>query len=380
VAVKWTGEGALGEARAGVLTTPHGDVQTPVFMPVGTAGTVKGIDPLELKALGYGLMLSNTYHLMLRPGHERVEALGGLHAMMAWDGAVLTDSGGFQAFSLGNLSRMNDEGVEFRSHHDGSKHLLTPERAVEIQEALGADIIMAFDHCAALPAESSAVEDAVRRTTAWLGRCVAARTRTEDQALFGIVQGGVDLDLRRRSVEEVCAFDLPGFAIGGLSVGESVEAMWDTARGTAPLMPADKPRYLMGVGRPDDLIEAVRAGVDMFDCVLPTRCARTGLLFTSRGDLVVRNARWADDGDPPDPDCDCPCCSRFSLTYLRHLFVAKEMLGMRLLTLHNLAFYRRLMTKLRAAILDGTLDSFVAEFRAKREELGIRIKRPQSPG
>jgi queuine tRNA-ribosyltransferase len=350
-----------------------------MFMPVGTAGTVKSIDPDELKALGYGLCLSNTYHLMLRPGHERVRALGGLHRMMAWGGALLTDSGGFQAFSLSDLSKMSEQGVEFRSHHDGSKHLLTPESAVAIQEALGADIIMAFDHCAALPAERADVEDAVRRTTAWLQRCVDARTRTEDQALFGIVQGGIDPELRRRSVEEVCAFDLPGFAIGGLSVGESVQDMWDTARLTAPLMPADKPRYLMGVGKPDDLIEGVKAGVDMFDCVLPTRAARTGLLFTSRGDLVLKNARWKDDPGPPDPRCDCPCCSRFSLAYLRHLLVSKEILGVRLLTLHNLALYKRLMEGLRAAILDGSLDNFVASFRAGREELGSRIRRPQNP-
>ncbi len=379
MAVTWAKQAGHGEARAGTLTTLRGEVATPVFMPVGTAGTVKGIDPLELQAMGYGLALSNTYHLMLRPGHEQVRALGGLHKMMAWDRALLTDSGGFQAFSLTDLSRMDDNGVQFRSHIDGSKHLLTPERAVEIQEALGADIIMAFDHCAALPAETAAVEDAVRRTTAWLGRCANARTTADRQALFGIVQGGVDPALRRRSVEEVCAFDLPGFAIGGLSVGESVQDMWDTTRLTAPLMPAEKPRYLMGVGKPDDLIEAVRAGVDMFDCVLPTRAARTGLLFTSRGDLVLKNARWKEDPGPPDPDCDCPCCSRFSLAYLRHLLVAKEILGVRLLTLHNLQFYKRLMEGLRQGIVAGTLDGFVADFRAGRQELGTRIRRPQTP-
>ena len=379
MAVKWSPEATAGDARAGTLTTPHGDLPTPAFMPVGTAGTVKGVDPEELSAAGYRMALSNTYHLMLRPGHERVRNLGGLHRMMAWDGALLTDSGGFQAFSLDSLVKLNDEGVLFRSHLDGSRHLLTPERAIEVQEALGADVIMALDHCAPLPSDRSAVEDAVQRTTAWLGRCVSARRRTQDQALFGIVQGGVDEGLRRRSAEEICAFDLPGYAIGGLSVGEAVEDMWATAAFTAPLLPEDRPRYLMGVGRPDDLIEAVGSGVDMFDCVLPTRCARTGLLFTSRGDLVVKHARWKDDPGPPDPACDCPLCSRFSLAYLRHLFVAKEILGLRLMTLHNLHFYRRLMAGLRDAIAADEFEAFSKRFRSARLELGTRIRSRPTP-
>ena len=370
-------DAASNEARCGVLTTPHGEVPTPAFMPVGTAGTVKGIDPAELEALGYRMALANTYHLMLRPGHERVERLGGLHRFMAWSRGLLTDSGGFQVFSLGDKVQISDDGAVFRSHLDGSEHVLTPERCMEIQQALGADIAMALDHCAALPAEAEAVEAAVARTSAWLARCIAAHHR-EDQALFGIVQGGIDQALRRRSVEEVCAFELPGFAIGGLSVGESTQAMWDTAAFTAPLLPADRPRYLMGVGRPDDLIAAVSAGVDMFDCVLPTRCARNGLLFTSRGDIVVRNARWKDDPEPPDPDCQCPTCSRFSMAYLRHLQISGELLGLRLNTLHNLAFYARLMEGLRGAIRDESLETFTADFRARREELGSRIRAQSS--
>ena len=372
MAVTLTVEAQSGEARAGVLRTLRGDVPTPAFMPVGTAGTVKGVDPEELKTLGYGLALSNTYHLMLRPGHERVRALGGLHKMMAWSGALLTDSGGFQVFSLAKRVKLTDEGATFASHIDGSRHVLTPERSVEIQEALGADILMAFDHCAALPAPEAELAAAVARTTAWLDRCIAAKTR-EDQALFGIVQGGTDPALRRRSAEEICARDLPGYAIGGLSVGEATEAMWDTAAATAPLLPADRARYLMGVGTPDDLVACVTAGVDLFDCVLPTRCARNGLLFTSRGELVVSNARWADDPDPPDPACDCPTCSRFSMAYLRHLHVSKELLGARLCTLHNLAFYRNLMAGLRTAIVEDRLAPFAAAFRAGREELGTRI-------
>lgn len=369
-----------GAARSGVLRTARGDVPTPAFMPVGTAGTVKGVDPAELKALGYGLALANTYHLMLRPGEDRVRALGGLHRMMAWDGALLTDSGGFQAFSLGANVRLTDEGVLFRSHIDGARHLLTPERAMAVQRSLGADIAMALDHCAALPAGRAALEDAVRRTTAWLVRCAAAWRADggpAGQALFGIVQGGTDPELRRRSAEEVGALDLPGTAIGGLSVGEDTDAMWATVALTAPLLPADRPRYLMGVGRPDDVLAAVEAGVDLFDCVLPTRCARTGLLFTSRGDLVIRNARWADDPGPPDPDCGCPCCARFTLAYLRHLFVARELLGLRLATLHNLAFYARMMRDLRAAIGGGqdAVRAYVRAFRAAREELGARIRR-----
>jgi len=371
--VTFSVEGTCGSGRAGVLTTPHGEVQTPALMPVGTAGTVKGMDPDEVFGLGYRMLLANTYHLLLRPGPERVAALGGLHRMMAWRGALLTDSGGFQVFSLGQRVRLTDDGATFRSHIDGSKHVLTPERAMEVQEALGADVAMALDHCPALPATREEIEAAVARTSAWLTRCVRAHSRP-DQALFGIVQGGTEADLRRRSVEEVCAHDLPGYAIGGLSVGELRGPMWETAAETAARLPGDRPRYLMGVGTPDDLLECARNGVDMFDCVLPTRCARNALLFTSRGDVVVTHARWADEPAPPDPDCDCPTCSRFSLAYLRHLHRSREVLGVRLNTLHNLAYYRRLMRGLRQALLEGRADAYARDVRARREELGTKIR------
>ncbi len=372
-------EARAGAARAGVLTTPHGALETPAFMPVGTAGTVKAMDPDELSALGYRMLLGNTYHLMLRPGAERVAALGGLHRMMAWPGALLTDSGGYQVFSLGRRVRLSEDGATFRSHLDGSEHVLTPERAMAIQEALGADVAMALDHCPALPAPRAEVEAAVARTSDWLARCVAAHRR-DDQALFGIVQGGTDPALRRRSVEEVCAFDLPGYAVGGLSVGEEAQAMWETAAATAALLPADRPRYLMGVGTPDDLLQCVQAGIDLFDCVLPTRCARNGLLFTSRGDLVVTHARWKDEPGPPDPRCDCPTCRRFSLAYLRHLHQAREVLGLRLNTIHNLAWYRRLVGGLREAIGAGDPEAYVRDVRARREELGARIRSRWSSG
>ena len=373
MAVTWTSEATDGPGRAGVLSTPHGEVETPVFMPVGTAGTVKGIDPAELTALGFRMHLANTYHLMLRPGAARVAALGGLHRMMAWDGALLTDSGGFQVFSLGRSVKLTDEGASFQSHLDGSTHLLTPERAMELQAALGADVVMALDHCPALPSPLADVEAAVARTGAWLARCVAA-PRRDDQALFGIVQGGTDADLRARAVEDVCAHDLPGYAIGGLSVGEAREAMWETAAATAARLPADRPRYLMGVGTPDDLLECARHCVDMFDCVLPTRCARNGLLFTSRGDLIVTHARWADEPGPPDAACGCPTCRRFSLAYLRHLHMSREVLGLRLNTIHNLAFYRGLTAGLRVALKEGRADRYARELRASREELGARIR------
>lgn len=285
------------QARAGVFTTPHGEVNTPMFMPVGTAATVKGIKPSELVNMGAGVVLANTYHLFLRPGHALIRGLGGLHRFMGWDGPLLTDSGGFQVFSQSDLCKVSEEGVEFKSYLDGSQHWMGPEESIAVQEALGADVIMAFDQCAALPATTRVLEEALQRTTRWLRRCIDARTETP-QALFGILQGGTDVHLRRRHLEEIVPFDLPGYAIGGLSVGEPPEEMHRVVAEVAPEMPADRPRYLMGVGRPEDLVESVHAGVDMFDCVMPTRNARNAYLFTHQGGLRIRNARFKDDPDP----------------------------------------------------------------------------------
>lgn len=346
-------------ARLGRLTTGHGEVETPVFMPVGTGGTVKAITFPDLWATGARLILGNTYHLYLRPGHRLIEALGGLHRFQAWDGAVLTDSAGFQVFSLAALNRVSDEGVAFRSHLDGSAHFFTPELSMEVQLALGADIVMAFDHCLPHGAAPAAVEAAVDRTTRWAERCRAALGggRVEragwERALFGIVQGGTLPAARRRAAAELVALDLPGYAIGGLSVGEPVAALRETTELTAALLPPEKPRYLMGVGFPDDLVESVRRGVDMFDCVLPTRMARNGTALTARGRLVVKNSAYARDEAPLDPACACPVCARHSRAYLRHLFQAGEILGPVLATLHNLHFYQALMASLRQALRAG---------------------------
>jgi len=346
-------------ARRGRLHTPHGAVETPVFMPVGTAGSVKAVGPDELRELGAQIILGNTYHLMLRPGEGLVRELGGLHRFIAWDRAMLTDSGGFQVFSLSEKRNITEEGATFQSHLDGSKHLLTPERSVEIQEALGADVIMAFDECPPSLAERSYLEASLARTTRWLQRCARAWSRGAS-SLFGIVQGGLHEDLRRRHAEEVCAVDLPGYALGGYSVGESPEAMHQSVAFSAPLLPRDKPRYLMGVGTPKDLVTCVAAGVDMFDCVLPTRCARNGLLFTSQGKVTIKNAVHARDPGPLDPACACYTCRTFSRAYLRHLFVAKEILAMRLNTIHNLAFFLGLMRRAREAIERDEYRPFVA--------------------
>lgn len=351
------------QARAGRLTTPHGVIATPAFMPVGSLGPVKGIEPDELQAMGYGLLLNNAYHLFLRPGHEIIAEMGGLHAFNAWPGAILTDSGGFQVFSLAKLCHVSDEGVTFRSHLDGTLHQITPERAIEIQEALGADIIMAFDECVALPASTEHVREAVRRTSQWARRCVAAKRRT-DQALFGIVQGGLDADLRKQSAEDLVAMGFDGYAIGGLSVGED-PAVRNVTLGTTLLhLPSNKPRYLMGVGLPDDLVEGVARGVDLFDCVVPSRHGRTGWLFTSFGRVLIKNAKYARDERPVDSACTCPVCKRYSRAYLHHLFLVKEMLGVRLNTMHNLYFYGGLMEQIRQAIAAGTF----AEFRAQYDE------------
>lgn len=348
-------------ARRGLLSTPHGDVETPAFLPVGTHGSVKGVLPDQLREMGYSCILANTYHLYLRPGHERIRRLGGLHRFAGWAGAILTDSGGFQVFSLRALRRVTDEGVLFRSHLDGSSHLLTPELAVRIQEALGSDIRMVLDEPASDPADRRRAENAVRRTTAWAARCRAA-AGSGAGSLFGIVQGGIFADLRRRSVEEVCAVGFPGYAIGGVSVGERKELQRRAVDVTAPLLPAENPRYLMGMGTPDDVLFAVARGVDLFDCVLPTRNARNGMMFTSAGPLSIKQARYADDPGPPDERCACPTCRRFCRAFLRHLFVRGDIQAAMLMTLHNLHFYARLMAGIRESILRGNFAEFMKEF------------------
>jgi queuine tRNA-ribosyltransferase len=361
-----------GAARRGRLETPRGMIETPVFMPVGTAGSVKTLAPRDLVELGAGMILGNTYHLYLRPGHERVRRLGGLHRFMAWGGSVLTDSGGFQVYSLqgagtpgggDSLVRIAEDGVTFRSHLDGSRHFLSPETSIRIQLDLGADVIMAFDECPPSKAERGYHEQSLARTQRWLLRCREAWLSAdppygERPALFGIAQGGLFPDLRRRAIEEAAALDLPGYALGGYAVGEEPEEMWDGVARHAPELPREKPRYLMGVGTPEDLLAGIAAGVDMFDCVLPTRTARNGLLFTSRGRLNVKNARFADDGGPLDPECACYTCRTFSRAYLRHLFRAGEMLGLRLNTVHNLHHYLRLMEGAREAIEEGRFEPF----------------------
>ena len=352
-------------ARLGVLHTPHGDIETPIFMPVGTQATVKSMTPEELKEIGSQIILSNTYHLYLRPGHELVKKAGGLHEFMHWDKPILTDSGGFQVFSLGPLRKISEEGVEFRSHLDGSKHFLTPEKAMEIQNALGSDIMMAFDECAPYPASREYVKNSLERTTRWLERCKEAHKNPEKQALFGIIQGGMYKDLREQSAKEITAIDLPGYAIGGLSVGEPKPMMYDILEHTTPFMPVDKPRYLMGVGSPDDLIEGVIRGVDMFDCVLPTRIARNGTAMTSQGKVVVRNATYAEDFTPLDPECDCYTCRNYTKAYIRHMIKTNEMLGARLITTHNLHFLLKLMENIRQAIREDRLLDFREEFFTK---------------
>ena len=395
-----------GAARRGRVDTPHGPLETPVFMPVGTAATVKTLEPRDLHEAGARIILGNTYHLFLRPGHERIRRLGGLHRFMAWDGALLTDSGGFQVFSLGSLRgpggadeaaedgareslvKIGEEGVWFQSHLDGQRHFLSPEKAIEIQEALGADVVMAFDECPPALAERSYHEASLARTQRWLLRCRDAWREAEGKkgelreravnetghgsplvndvgplhpcSLFGIAQGGMFADLRQRAIEEAAALELPGYALGGYAVGEAPEEMWSGVARDAPLLPEDKPRYLMGVGMPEDLLHGIAAGVDMFDCVLPTRCARNGLLFTSEGRLTIRNARWADDDRPPDPSCTCPTCRTFSRAYLRHLFKSGELLGLRLNTLHNVHFFLSLMSQARRAIEEGVFSRFMA--------------------
>ena len=354
-------------ARAGTITTERGAFPTPAFLPVGTAAAVKGVWPGQLEEMGYGCLLSNTYHLYLRPGHERIRKLGGLHRFMGWDASLLTDSGGYQVFSLSSLRKVTDQEVSFRSYIDGSLHALSPELAVSVQEALGSDIRMVLDECVAYPAGRREVEESVRRTTDWARRSLAA-SRREEGALFGIVQGGMFPELRRRSAEEVCALDFPGYAIGGVSVGEGKELQREMVALTAPLLPAAGPRYLMGVGTPEDILFAVSCGVDLFDCVLPTRNARNGMLFTSGGPLVVKQARYADDPLPPDERCGCPTCRSFSRAYLRHLYLQGEILSSMLLTVHNLHFYARWMERIRRGILVGNFRETMKESLVSRDD------------
>ena len=350
-------------ARAGRLHTPHGTFDTPMFMPVGTQGTVKTLSPEELKTMGAGFILGNTYHLFLRPGHETVRKAGGLHRFMNWDGGILTDSGGFQVFSLGELRKITEEGVAFRSHLDGSRQFLSPEKSMEVQMALGSDIAMAFDECTPYPADYEYACSSMRLTTRWARRCLAAHTR-EDQSLFGIVQGGMYKDLRQESAESLVEMDFPGYAIGGLSVGEPKPLMYELLAHTTPFLPLDKARYLMGVGTPDCLVEGVALGVDMFDCVFPTRVARNGTAITSQGRVVIRNAAYTEDFTPLDPDCDCYTCRNYSRAYLRHLIRCDEIFGLRLMSLHNLHYLIRLMREIRTAILEDRYAKFQQNFRA----------------
>ena len=384
-------------ARAGLLHTPHGVVETPVFMPVGTAGSVKGMTQAQLEELGVQILLSNTYHLYLRPGHEIIRDLGGLHRFMSWPHPILTDSGGFQVMSLKGLGRVTEDGVRFKSHVDGSSHFLSPERAVEVQCALGADIIMTLDECVEYPASREALHRAVKLTERWAGRAKEKLSALSSQlsaseaqvtgqspitnqqsqipspqplapspSLFGIVQGGVDKDLRRESVEGLLELDFEGYALGGFSVGEPKEQMYEVVEYAGRLLPQERPRYLMGVGTPEDLVECVARGIDMFDCVMPTRNARNGCVFTSQGKVIIKNAKYARDDSPLDPACECPVCRRYSRSYIRHLFVAGEMLGAMLSTQHNLHFYIDRMRKIRQSLVFGAFAEFHSRARAGR--------------
>lgn len=352
-------------ARLGKLHTPHGVIDTPVFMPVGTQATVKGMSPHEMKELGASIILSNTYHLYMRPGEEIVALAGGLHSFMNWDRPILTDSGGFQVFSLSQFRDIKEEGVTFKSHIDGAKHFISPEKAIEIQNALGADIIMAFDECTPYPCEYNYAKKSLERTTRWAKRCLNIHKNTQNQALFGIVQGSTYSDLRIQSAKQLLELDFPGYAIGGLSVGEPAHEMYTMLECTVPLLPTQKPRYLMGVGSPDYLIEGVIRGIDMFDCVLPTRIGRNGTVMTKKGKLIVRDAKYSKDFTPIDETCECYVCKNFSKAYIRHLLKAGEVLGIRLTTWHNLYFLLDLMKNVRIAIMEDRLFSFRDEFFSK---------------
>lgn len=349
------------QARVAEIHTRHGAFETPVFMPVGTQGSVKSLSPEELTEIGIRVILANTYHLYLRPGHEIIKKLGGLHCFMNWNDAILTDSGGYQVFSLSQLNTVSDEGVVFRSHLDGSRHFMGPREVMAIQEALGGDIIMAFDECVPYPAEYDYVKESVKRTTHWAKACLESKTNG-NQALFGIVQGGVYQDLRELSVLDLVDLEFEGYALGGLSVGEDKETRNSVIKETVRYLPEEKPVYLMGVGMPEDIVDAVILGVDMFDCVLPTRNARNGTLFTGTGKINIRNARYADDDKPVDEECGCYTCSRFSRAYLRHLYMARELLSYRLNSIHNIYYYGRLMERIRYAIKEDRLEEFRDSF------------------
>ena len=365
-----TKEDKNSSARLGKITTPHGDVNTPAFMPVGTQGTVKSLTPEDLEVLHAEIILCNTYHLYLRPGHELIARLGGLHSFVHWHHPLVTDSGGFQIYSISTLRKIREEGAHFQSHLDGSSHVFTPERAIEVQEALGADIIMCLDECTPYPSSYDYTKESLLLTTRWAERSKKAQTR-KDQALFGITQGGMYPELREQSAREIVSFDFPGYAIGGLGVGETKETMHEMLENILPCLPSEKPRYLMGVGTPQDLLECTKKGIDMFDCVIPTRHARNGMLFTNFGSLVIKNAEYADDPKPVDPQCGCYTCKHYSRAYLRHLFMSKEILASRLNTIHNLYYYLNLMKEIRDAIRENCLEEFGNEFYEKQKNVSV---------
>lgn len=366
---KLTGKSTECRARRGVLETPHGSIQTPVFMPVGTLGTVKALSVEDIKACGAQIILGNTYHLYLRPGCDVIDLFGGLHRFMNWDRPILTDSGGFQFFSLAQLTKTTEEGVSFQSHIDGSRHVFTPEKAVTVQQSLNSDILMCLDECLAYPSTFEGAEKSLALTTRWAARCKTEWLEKTGgkNALFGIVQGGMFKDLRTRSAEELGALDFPGYAIGGLSVGEPKDLMYDLASHTLPHLPADKPRYIMGVGTPEDLVELTAMGADMFDCVMPSRNARNGKLFTANGDLNIANARHRTDTRPLDETCTCETCQHYSRAYLRHLYKSSELLAYRLNTIHNIHYYGTLMETMRKAIEEDRFEAFRKEFYDKRQ-------------
>lgn len=357
-----------GAARTGVIHTPRGEVRTPAFMPVGTAATVKAMLPESVRATGADILLGNTYHLMLRPTAERIDRLGGLHRFMNWDRPILTDSGGFQVMSLSDLRKLSEDGVRFKSHIDGSEHMLSPERSMEIQRLLGSDIVMCFDECPALPAERDRIEDSMRLSMRWAARSREAFGDRPGHALFGIQQGGLEEDLRAESAKALIDIGFEGYAVGGLAVGEGQAAMFSVLDYAPAQLPADKPRYLMGVGKPDDIVGAVKRGIDMMDCVLPSRSGRTGQVFTRRGVLNIKNARHRDDPRPLDEDCSCPACRNYSRAYLHHVFRSQEIIGSMLLTWHNLHYYQELMGEMRAAIADGRFADWEAGFHAQRAD------------
>ena len=358
--------GRDGRARTGAISTPRGEIRTPAFMPVGTAATVKAMMPGSVRATGADILLGNTYHLMLRPTAERIANLGGLHRFMNWERPILTDSGGFQVMSLADLRKMTEEGVTFSSHIDGSKHMLSPERSMEIQKLLGSDIVMCFDECPALPADRARINESMQLSMRWARRSRDAFGDRPGHALFGIQQGGLEPDMREESAKALREIGFDGYAVGGLAVGEGQEAMFGCLDYAPEQLPEDKPRYLMGVGKPDDLVGAVQRGIDMFDCVLPSRSGRNGQAFTRRGVVNIKNARHQDDPRPLDEECTCPCCTNYSRAYLHHVFRAKEIISSMLLTWHNLHYYQELMSGLRAAIAKGELDAYVAKFHATR--------------